>query len=359
MPPAVIPIAGAVIGGIMSNEAADTASEGAQAAANTQAAAADRATQLQKQIYQQNRADLAPVRAGLAPAFNRLMQMAGLQPQPLGEADWRAMQQGLGTAGTTDTGKPLTLAQITEQLRPQYTTQGQWQSLGEGGWYNPATGQQMNVPYGDLPSLGTVDTAGLNAAAQAQFNAQQAGSGGANAYADYLKNFNAEYAKPYEFVNSDPGAQYRMREANKALERSAAARGGLLSGSTLKALAELNQELASQEYGAAFNRVAGVAGMGSGATSVGINSANQFGNAAASNIMGAGNAAAAGQLAGANASMYGKMGIGQAISNAAAPYYNKLMVPTQAPAPVQNMDIGGYGGGAPWFAGYGGSDFWT
>ena len=47
---------------------------------------------------------------------------------------------------------------------------------------------------------------------------------------------------------ADPGHAFRMQEANKALERSAAARGGLFSGGTLKALQDLNQEAASKEY---------------------------------------------------------------------------------------------------------------
>ena len=53
---------------------------------------------------------------------------------------------------------------------------------------------------------------------------------------------------------ADPGYGFRMSEGMKALERSAAARGGLLSGSTLKATQRFGQDLASQEYQNAFNR---------------------------------------------------------------------------------------------------------
>ena len=45
-----------------------------------------------------------------------------------------------------------------------------------------------------------------------------------------------------------------MSEGQKALERSAAARGGLLSGGTGKALQRFGQEMGSQEYTNAFNR---------------------------------------------------------------------------------------------------------
>jgi len=40
----------------------------------------------------------------------------------------------------------------------------------------------------------------------------------------------------------------------KGLERSAAARGGLLSGGTLKGIQRFGQDMASQEYQNAFNR---------------------------------------------------------------------------------------------------------
>jgi hypothetical protein len=53
---------------------------------------------------------------------------------------------------------------------------------------------------------------------------------------------------------ADPGYQFRMSEGMKALERGAAARGGLLSGRTLRGTQRFGQELASQEYQNAFNR---------------------------------------------------------------------------------------------------------
>ena len=53
---------------------------------------------------------------------------------------------------------------------------------------------------------------------------------------------------------ADPGYGFRMSEGMKALERSAAARGGLLSGAALKGAQRFGQDLASQEYTNAFNR---------------------------------------------------------------------------------------------------------
>lgn len=52
---------------------------------------------------------------------------------------------------------------------------------------------------------------------------------------------------PGEFTE-DPGYQFRLDEGNKAIERSAAARGGLVSGRTAKALTRYSQDYASNEY---------------------------------------------------------------------------------------------------------------
>ena len=68
------------------------------------------------------------------------------------------------------------------------------------------------------------------------------------------------YAQPGAFsfgVNdfqADPGYAFRLSEGQRGLERSAAARGGLISGTALKAASRFSGDLASQEYGNAFSR---------------------------------------------------------------------------------------------------------
>lgn len=52
----------------------------------------------------------------------------------------------------------------------------------------------------------------------------------------------------------DPGYGFRLSEGQKALDRSAAARGGLISGGALKAAQRYGQDMGSQEYTNAFNR---------------------------------------------------------------------------------------------------------
>lgn len=52
----------------------------------------------------------------------------------------------------------------------------------------------------------------------------------------------------------DPSMQFRMDQGMRALQNSAAGRGSLNSGDTLRAITDYGQGLASTEYGNAFNR---------------------------------------------------------------------------------------------------------
>lgn len=63
-----------------------------------------------------------------------------------------------------------------------------------------------------------------------------------------LNTLEAKLAEgPGEFTES-PGYQFRLAEAQKAIERSAAAKGALGTGSTLKAIERFGQDYASNEY---------------------------------------------------------------------------------------------------------------
>ena len=53
---------------------------------------------------------------------------------------------------------------------------------------------------------------------------------------------------------ADPGYAFRLSEGQKQLDKTAASRGGLISGGALKAATRFGQEMGSQEYTNAFNR---------------------------------------------------------------------------------------------------------
>jgi hypothetical protein len=116
---------------------------------------------------------------------------------------------------------------------------------------------------------------------------------GVNALAKMQKGVVSDYM--------DPSYQFRLGEGMKALERQAAARGGLISGGALKAAQRYGQDYASQEFGNAYNRLAAMAGIGQTATGAMGNAAGNFGVNAGQNYMGAANARASGYVGAANA----------------------------------------------------------
>ena len=115
-----------------------------------------------------------------------------------------------------------------------------------------------------------------------------------------------------EQFQADPGYGFRMSEGMKALERSAAARGGLMSGGTGKALQRFGQEMGSQEYQNAFNRyqaerqarlnpLQSLAGVGQTAAQNLAGQAGQFGSNLAETMGAGAQARASGYMGAANA----------------------------------------------------------
>lgn len=142
------------------------------------------------------------------------------------------------------------------------------------------------------------------------------GNTGAQGYGSANEKFGD---KPF---TQDPSYQWRLQQGQQALERSAAARGGLLSGRAAKDTMNYAQGAASQEYGNAFNRfqterantlnplqsLSGMAQTASGAMS---NAAGNYGsnvgnnitstaNQVGQNMQGAGSARASGYMGQAN-----------------------------------------------------------
>jgi len=91
----------------------------------------------------------------------------------------------------------------------------------------------------------------FNAQVRLQEPFRQAGVSAVNKLVPLATQYTPFGAKQFQ---AEPGYQFRLGEGIKALERSAAARGGLLSGATLKGIQQYGQGLASQEYENAFNR---------------------------------------------------------------------------------------------------------
>ena len=127
-------------------------------------------------------------------------------------------------------------------------------------------------------------------------------------YGKYTKDFTGADL----LAGQDPGYAFRLSEGQKALERSAAARGGLLSGGTGKALTSYGQQMGSQEYQNAYNRyqtnranqlapLFTLTGSGQASAAGQAAAAGNYGTGAANNLTSAGAAQAAGNVGTANA----------------------------------------------------------
>jgi hypothetical protein len=168
---------------------------------------------------------------------------------------------------------------------------------------------------------------------------RQAGIGALNKLiplSDYTKFGMEQY-------QADPGYGFRLSEGMKALDRTAAARGGLLSGATLKGAQRYGQDLASQEYMNAFNRyqternaqlnpLQSLAGLGQTSTNALSGMAGQMGQNYAAGYGNIGQARASGYVGGANA-LSSALGTGlNYMQN--QQYINRLPIPgaaTQTP----------------------------
>lgn len=142
-------------------------------------------------------------------------------------------------------------------------------------------------------------------------------------------------------LTQDPGYAFRMSEGMKALERGAAARGGLLSGGTLKATQRFGQDLASQEYQNAYNRALTQYNTTAALAGVGQTTAQQLGQAgmlAAQNI-------GQTQMAGAAARASGYVGGANALNQGLGTYLNYSQGQSLLNALRRPTPMGGGGGG--------------
>jgi len=123
----------------------------------------------------------------------------------------------------------------------------------------------------------------------------------------------ADY-KPFDMnaFTQDPGYGFRLKQGQKALDASAAVRGGLISGNALRAATAFGQDMGSQEYQNAFNRYQTerqatlspymtLAGYGTNANALSAQAGQNYATNAGNMITGGAAAQAAGNMGVANA----------------------------------------------------------
>ncbi len=155
------------------------------------------------------------------------------------------------------------------------------------------------------------------ATAQAREDLQpftQAGVGSLNALQTLLGlgGTPEEQQAARDALTESPNFQFQLGQGVNALDRSAAARGGLLSGNQLKGVTEFGQGLASNAFSSRFNQLSQLAGLGQ-ASAAGQANVTQLGAQNQGNALIAGGQARAGGFAGiANAA---NAGIGNFLFN--------------------------------------------
>jgi hypothetical protein len=157
-----------------------------------------------------------------------------------------------------------------------------------------------------------------------------------------------------EQFQQDPGYGFRLKEGLRALESSAAARGGLLSGNQMRGVTRFGQGLASDEYTNAFNRyqaeraarlnpLQSLAGMGQSNAATMAQQAGQYGQNLAQGAATMGNIRASGYMNTANA-LAG--GISQGLNYYQNQDYMNRRFPQQNTI-AASPSIGGYGRSNP------------
>ena len=182
---------------------------------------------------------------------------------------------------------------------------------------------------------------GANASSRAS-RAQQQAQREANAAQERMFNRQVELQEPFrqagvnalpelveasrytpfgmEQFEASPGYGFRLKEGLRALENSAAARGGLLSGNAMRGITRYGQGLASDEFDRAFNRyqaeraarlnpLQSLAGMAQSSANTLTGAAGQYGQNLAQGAATMGNIRASGYVGQANA-LTGALGQG-------------------------------------------------
>jgi hypothetical protein len=266
---AVAVVGGAVVGGVASSRA------GSQAA-NASQRGTDASISEQRRQYDTTRADFAPQRSIGNSALDQLARLYGFAPP--------------SRAAATESANADVLMGDT-YLPAGSLSDSPGNKRGSNIFLN---GQQIGHVIPGGPSGRFIPEVGVDIGELRQQQLQQ----GATAPTTGTPDLGAFF--------ESPDYQFNLAEGQKAIDRSLAARGGALSGASVREGARYASGMASNQFGDFTNRLLTIAGLGSAATS---------NTAAAGQNMANNNSAALINNANARASSY--MTQAQGVNNAA------------------------------------------
>lgn len=296
-------------------------SSAAQKAADIQSAAAQSATALQGQMFNQINQQQAPYRTAGYGALNKIAQLGGGSTAQYDANGNRiadlVSQPTYGGGGLTD--------MVNNQSQTSITPPSGWQ---KGSDYGSPSG--MGTPYTDasgnavgfLGPNGFVDRNGNPAGGsvtQTPVTPQQTAQSGQSP-SDYLTHqFNASDLQ----AGLAPNYDFMLQQGQMANQRAANVGGGAIGGNALQGLNKYTQDYAGNAYQNAFqnyqqqrtgiyNTLAGIAGIGQTGQTSTNQAATNLANAQSQLGVGSAAAQAAGQIgtAGAYGNALGQLGSG-------------------------------------------------
>ena len=294
-------LGGAALASSGANKAAQTQANAANQAAQLQYQASQNALDFQKQQWNTTQQQMQPwLQAGTS-GVDRLSYLLGLNPS--GGSSARSSLSPAMNMPYQANAQPGQSQVFNPNGSLPVPPANSYARMSEPMTFDPTTGNVTASPQpsGASPAL-QLQTGGPNTLAQ------PSGSPGGG-FGSLLTPYSGHFTAPTDITEqNDPGYQARLKLGTDAIQRSAAARGGILTGGTAKALNQFGQDYASNEYGnvynraltgfqtdynqynndqnTIFNRLAAISGVGQNAAnnlaSVGQNTAN----AVSSNLLG-------------------------------------------------------------------------
>lgn len=279
----------AIGGALLSSSAAGDQADAATEAASTSAAASKYATDIQKQMYDQTRADQTPWRTAGASGLNQLADLLGIQmpANQSGGVDVSSLQKQYNDA----------LSNYNSILNNKNDNRGRYSKASYDPTAANSAKSQVDALKAQLDSATAPQSSSSLVPKSSEFGVLQ---------------------KPFSMADyqEDPGYQFRLQQGEQALQRAASAGGRLYSGRAMKDLSAYNSGQASQEYGNAYNRynndqttrynrLSNMAGIGQTANSALSTAGTNYANAAGNNAISTGNNTANAQLAAGNANASG------------------------------------------------------
>lgn len=223
-------LGGAAISSNAAGKAATAQAGSADYAAQLQAQEAQNALDFQKQVWGTQQQQQAPFLQAGQGAIGKLSELLGIPSS--GSYGYNSGTAPLNTLTGFPTG-----------------------AVPSGMMPNDVGSAPGTLPSGArIPVSPTGDTRLVNL----NWNPTSTGSSTALRPLDFgslLQGWNTPFTAPTNVTEqNDPGYQFRLQQGQQALERSAAAKGNLLTGGTGKALTQYGQDYASNEYNNVYNR---------------------------------------------------------------------------------------------------------